>query len=200
MLKHLKNWIVHWLWFILVLWIVWISYATISSVTTGQTLTANMWNEMATQVNKNTISWVNNTRFYFTDSTNNYFSWTAWQTLPLYPSNSNIETNWNNIVLKAGKLYLIDYSARVDWTDQQEDEWFSLTLNYTSNNTWLIYFWSTTTSSLWKYVRWSSFWNSMLLYPQIDTEIYVKLNSIWTTTEIQRATTYLSVSEVNFWN
>ena len=67
MLKQLKNWIIHWMWFTLVLWLVWVSYAaytTITSVGNWDTLTSTTFNNLINNVeyNNSQLLWVNQTR------------------------------------------------------------------------------------------------------------------------------------------
>ena len=73
MLKHLKNWIIHWIWFLLVVWLVWVSYAAFTILpreTSNQPLTADKWNAVIDRLNSIDEKQIPNTMAVFSaDST-----------------------------------------------------------------------------------------------------------------------------------
>lgn len=53
-LKQIKWWILHWIWFLIILWLVWAVYAfttPLPQVNTWNPLTAQWWNDMVDAVN-----------------------------------------------------------------------------------------------------------------------------------------------------
>lgn len=45
MIKQFKNGLIQWFWILTILWIVWVTYAAVTQVSTGETLTATIFNE-----------------------------------------------------------------------------------------------------------------------------------------------------------
>ena len=83
--KTFSKWIIHWLWIVFVLWLVWYVYAVqVWTVTSGQTLTADMWNKMAGNYDYSTSEvntwkkWIDNKPIYRKVVTfSGYNPWTA---------------------------------------------------------------------------------------------------------------------------
>jgi len=193
--KKLFSWVVIWIWFILTILVTWYAYWALVNVNSWNPLTADLWNNLTNQVNSNTLTSVKNTKFSFSNVTPYWV--TAWSTLPLYPNNADISTNWNNIILKWWKIYSIDLSWRIDWSDWQSLEYVTYDINKASDNTTL----ETYLVQAWDFYWWDSYWTSNLYMFPVDTEIYVKVHSQSSNpAELQNGATYLSVSEISFWN
>jgi len=119
-IKKIKLWILQWLWFSMAILIVlWITYAaSVSTVTSWQALTADMWNSMAWNYDYSTWEvvtwkkWVDGKPIYrrvilFWDLSANSSNDNTWYNAPLNLQNPDTLISSNSLFVWRSELYSI---------------------------------------------------------------------------------------------
>jgi len=145
-LKKLKDWILFWIWIMLVFWVV-NAWTNITNVSSWTPLTATIWNDLVTKLNDigNRTDWI----------INNWWNTGIWMST----ASQKLEVNWS---IKANSIFFSD------WTEQTSAKnyiawtiWTSSSVNVPFNTK--IYTNNSITLTPWKWqvvMAWPVYWNN----------------------------------------
>lgn len=158
MLKQIKNGLIHWITFVLIIWIAWVWYSAwqtnVESAVAWTALTATKYNQLVDRLaeidqQQLATAWVN------FDGTNCPLTW--WE----YLCDINWYYNIDKVVKTSNWKYIIYFNT---WVMENVNYIISWTANWNSTwNSWLNYrndIWSKTITSVWVSTYSSAYYNS----------------------------------------